>query len=99
MEKKPWAERLLTAVIIAAVLVTVSVVTLLWLRLPINVLSLWNGISANMPVNGYVYWHELLSIKKLNAPYAWTEFPVLQYQPKSYRTNQVQGTIRQSTMH
>lgn len=40
MQKKPWIERLVIAAIMAAVLVTVSIVIILWLRLPINVLKL-----------------------------------------------------------
>jgi len=40
MQKKYWSERVLIAVIMAAVLVTVSIVILLWLRLAINVLTI-----------------------------------------------------------
>lgn len=40
MQKKSWSERILIAVILAAVMVTVSVVILLWLRLPINTMNI-----------------------------------------------------------
>ncbi len=39
MQKKSWSERVLIAVILAAVMVTVSIVTLLWLRLAANSLA------------------------------------------------------------
>lgn len=36
MKKKSWPERVLIAAILAAVMVSVSIVTLLWLRLAVN---------------------------------------------------------------
>ncbi|MCS3429943.1 hypothetical protein [Klebsiella sp. BIGb0407] len=40
MQKKSWSERVVIAVILAAVMVTVSIVILLWLRLAINTMSI-----------------------------------------------------------
>jgi len=40
MQKKSWPERVLIAVILVAVMAVVSTVTLLWLRLAINTISI-----------------------------------------------------------
>lgn len=40
MPKRNWAERLLVAAIMLAVLLIVSLVAILWLQLPINILKL-----------------------------------------------------------
>ncbi|WP_299999717.1 hypothetical protein [uncultured Cedecea sp.] len=40
MQKKTWSERIFIAVILAAVMVTVSIVALLWLRLAANTLGI-----------------------------------------------------------
>lgn len=39
MKKKSWVERILSALIITTVLLTVSMVTLLCLRLPMNIIT------------------------------------------------------------
>lgn len=40
MQRKNWAERLLIAAIMLAVLLIVTLVAILWLQLPINILKL-----------------------------------------------------------
>lgn len=40
MQKKSWSERIVIALILAAVMATVSVVILLWLRLAINTMNI-----------------------------------------------------------